>query len=133
MTMKLRKIDNFAKWRKKMIKARKIISQHPPLQHSVKLAVLIGIILGDGHIYRHPRVDKLTITLGTNKPKLIRFTQKLMLKVFNKKPTIYKQKNSNCVRLYIYQKHLSNRLKIPVGNRKFSKNLIPFWISKIKK
>ena len=132
-TMKRKKIDNFVNWRQKMIKAGKIIIHRPPLKYSAELATLIGLVLGDGNIYKHPRVEKLTISLGTDKPKLISYTQNLIGKVFNKEPSLYKQKKSNCVQVYIYQRQISQRLKIPSGNRKSFKKPIPGWIWSSKK
>lgn len=132
MTMQRKKLDNFAKWRLQMIKVGKIIHRHSPLKHSLELATLVGLILGDGNIYKHRRVEKLTITLGTDKPKLINYTVKIVTKVINKAPSIYKQKNENAVQVYLYQKQISQRLKIPSGSRKDLKNLVPSWINNSK-
>ncbi|MBU1085842.1 MAG: hypothetical protein ABIJ43_02545 [Candidatus Beckwithbacteria bacterium] len=133
LTMKRMKLDNFKKWRDKMIGDGKIISNHPPLTRSSDLAYLIGLVLGDGNIYKHPRVEKLTITLGTDKPNLIKYSVPIIKNVFNKNPTIYKQKNSNCVHIYLYQKQISSRLGVLSGNRRHAKNYIPKWIWRSKK
>ncbi len=128
LTMKLKKIDNFASWRQEMINTGKIIKDHPPLKQSTYLSTLIGLILGDGNINKFPRVEKLTITLGTDKPKLIEYAEKLVKTVFNKNVSIYKQKGKNCVQVYFYQKQISKRLGIPMGSRKNLENPVPKWI-----
>ncbi|TSC54362.1 MAG: hypothetical protein LiPW31_143, partial [Microgenomates group bacterium LiPW_31] len=43
--MKRKKIDNFAKWRLKMIKLGKIRNTYPPFKKSKELAFLIGLAL----------------------------------------------------------------------------------------
>lgn len=128
LTMKRMKLDNFKKWRDQMIAEGKIISNHPPLKRSSDLAYFTGLVLGDGNIYKHPRAEKLTVALGTDKPDLIKYSALIMEKVFNKPPTIYKKKDSNCVHIYIYQKQISSRLGVLSGNRRYTKNIIPKWI-----
>ncbi|KKW30096.1 MAG: hypothetical protein UY74_C0052G0008, partial [Candidatus Kaiserbacteria bacterium GW2011_GWC2_52_8b] len=58
-TMKNRKIDNFAEWRKKAIRDGRIRVHFPRLPQNGDLAELIGVVLGDGHIEKFPRTERL--------------------------------------------------------------------------
>jgi len=55
-TMKARKLDNFRVWRIRHAVKYEDISPGPDL------AELIGAVLGDGHIEKFPRTERLTIT-----------------------------------------------------------------------
>lgn len=127
-TFKKKGIDNFARWREKAKREGLIPSSYPPFQKNERLATLVGLTLGDGHIHKFPRTEKLTIVLGTDKPKLITYVEKMMEDVFVKKPKTHKRKDSNCVSVYIYQKQISERLNIPAGSRRYSKTGMPKWI-----
>ena len=131
-TFKRKNINNFLKWRYKMIQKGEIIPNRPPLIKSSHLALLTGLILGDGNIHRFPRTEKLTITLGLDKPNLILFTETLVEEIFKKKPKTLKHNTGNAVRIYIYQKQISERLEIPSGNRRYSTTGIPRWTWKSK-
>lgn len=126
--MKRNNIDNFSAWRDKARESGRIISSYPPYEKGAELAYLIGIILGDGNIYQFPRTQKLEITLGTDKPELIKFVALLTSKVTRKGAKIRQVKNSNCVKIYIYQNHLSERFGVPTGKRKHIVSKIPEWI-----
>ncbi len=127
-TMRRRKIDNFAGWRKKQKEDGIILTSYPPLTKNEDLAFLIGMVLGDGHIYIHDRTESVRVTLGTDKPKLWKYTAAVMARVFNKEPTVRKVRNSECVTVTLYQKVLSERLGIPSGNRNNIQNALPKWI-----
>jgi len=58
-TFKIKKIDNFARWRREMINRGLIKTNYPPLQRSGDLAELIGVILGDGYIGKFSRTEVL--------------------------------------------------------------------------
>lgn len=121
-------LDNFSKWRDEMKRCGKIRSIYPPLNQSSKLAFLIGISLGDGNIQSFPRTDRLLIVLNTKYPKLIEFVAAIMSETFDKEAVVKKVKNSNCKRVWIYQKNISVRLGIPTGDRRKSSIEIPDWI-----
>lgn len=129
-TFKEKRIDNFASWREKAKKEGKIPGFYPSLEQNEKLAFLVGIVLGDGNIFRFPRTEGLRITLGTDKPMLWEYTASVMKEVFHKKPDVAKVVNSECMRLTIYQKHISERMQIPCGNRREATIRLPRWISK---
>lgn len=103
-------------------------TDYPPLEKTGDLAILIGLVLGDGHVAVFPRTERLEITLGTDKPKLIDYTFRLMERVFAKIPITRTVKNSRCVKVGIYEKFISKRLKVPTGNRRHSTNGIPKWV-----
>ena len=101
-----------------------------PLQKDEKLAFIIGISLGDGHIQKFPRTERLRIVLGTDKPALWQYTAKLVEIIFKKRPWVKKRKHSNAIDIGIYRCGLSQNLEIPAGARKNLKVKIPQWIWK---
>ncbi len=128
-TMKRKKIDNFSKWREKMKKEGKIKSGYPELKKDGNLAELLGVVLGDGHVGKFPRTDVLRIVGDYNKPGFIDRSAWLVEKVFDKKPTIAKVKNSNAVTITIYEKYIGKRLGIPHGAQGNRYIGVPRWIS----
>jgi hypothetical protein len=123
-----RKKDNFAKWRENARKKGLIPKEYPPFNKSSDLAFLVGLVLGDGHIQKFPRTERLIISLGTDKPELITYSKNLTRNIFSKSPTVVKVKNINMVRIELYQKYISKRLKIPTGSRRRIKISFPSWI-----
>ncbi len=119
-TFKTKKIDNFAKWREKMKRLGKWPSEkdYAPIKKSGDLAELTGAILGDGNIQSFPRTERLIISSNSNDEKFIERYARLLCKIFKKKAVLMKSKDVNCVRISIYQKHISKRLDIPVGSKK---------------
>ncbi|MBU3925109.1 MAG: LAGLIDADG family homing endonuclease [Patescibacteria group bacterium] len=132
-TMKEKKINNFAGWRKKCIEKGLLKSKYPDFKKNEDLAELIGVVLGDGHIQSFPRTERLTISSHSKNRGFINRYACLIEKVIKKKPYCEKIKNANCVRISIYEKFISKRLKIPAGNRKDLVAKIPEWISADKK
>lgn len=131
-TFKAKKLDNFKAWRDNHFRnQRRIISL--PLERTEELAVLTGLVLGDGHICRFPRTEGLYISLNTKYPKLIDFTARLVETVFKKKPKIYKVKNANCARIQLYQQKISERLTIKTGDKRKDKRGVPNWIFREKR
>jgi len=129
-TMKLRKIDNFAKWREKMRVSGKIKSTYPPLEKSGDLAELIGVVLGDGHICAYPRTEELRLISNSNNPGFIQRYAGLMEKIFKKKPYVIKSRFTNSTKISFYEKFISERIGIPSGARKYLKIDVPKWILK---
>lgn len=127
-TFKRKKIDNFSKWREEMKRIGKIRSYYPDFVKSNDLAFLIGITLGDGNIQSFPRTDRLLISLNVKYPTLFNYVALVMSKIFEKEAVIKKVKGSNCMRVWVYQKNISNRLGIPSGDRRKSILEIPDWI-----
>ncbi len=132
-TFKRKKIDNFAKWREEARKKGIIPSAYTPFSRNERLAFLVGLILGDGHIDKFSRTEKLTISLGTDKPDLIDFVLSIVEVIFSKKPSVNRPTYSNVARISIYQKYISKRLRVPSGDRRQNHTKIPGWIQRNKK
>ncbi len=130
LTMKRRKINNFSKWRERMIKSGKIKSIYKDLKKDGDLAELIGVILGDGHIGIFPRTDRLLIFSNTKNKSFINRYAGLIEKIFDKKPVISHLTTSKCTRIGIYEKYISKRLKIPKGAKTKKHFSVPRWILK---
>lgn len=123
-------ITHFSAWRKRLYIHG--LLQKPDVKHSFQhsddLALLVGITLGDGHIEKFPRTERLCITLGTDKPDLYEFTANLVHSIFDKVPYVGKSSSCEAVRISLYQKYISERLEIPTGKRRDVKSGIPDWI-----
>ncbi len=132
-TMKEKGIDNFKIWRDKMKTEGKIKSEYLPFKKGGDLAELIGVVLGDGHIRAYPRAEELSIFSNSNNPGFVNRYSFLIEKIFSKKSTNTQHSSGNCIRIRIYQKHISNRLGVPFSPRANLKILIPEWIISNKK
>jgi len=128
VTFRRKEIDNFAVWRENARKQGLIPSSYQEFSKDVNLAFIIGLILGDGNLYKFPRTECLRIVLGTDKPLLLEYAQDIMHKVFSKEPRIRKRKNSECADIVIYQQHLGERLGIPIGARGKLPIKLPKWV-----
>jgi len=127
-TFKRRKIDNFAVWRLNARKLGIIPQGYPSLKRDGDLAFLIGLVLGDGNIHKFERTEGLRIALGSDKPDLWKYAAKVVTKVFDKRPSVRKVRNSNCMTITLYQNKISERLDIPSGSRARRKIQVPKWI-----
>jgi len=132
LTMRERKIDNFRVWREKIKEDGKIPNDYPTLPRNGDTAELIGVVLGDGNIYKFPRTECLTIVSNSNNTGFIKRYSEIVKNLFNKKVTLQNQtthgKIINCIRIRIYQKKISNRLKVPSGDRSKINFKVPKWI-----
>ncbi len=125
-TFRKKHIDNFKVWREEMIRVGKIKIYNTPFPPSKELAFLIGLALGDGNIGAFPRTERLAISLNTKYPKLVNYTKFLLKKFFEKTPSTHTVGNG--IRIWVYQKNISKRLKVPTGNREGIKIKLPKWI-----
>ena len=121
-TMKRRGVDNFRKWRELHA------VEYLELQPSGDLAEYIGVVLGDGNIERFPRTERLTITGDFKKSQFILRYANFTEMLFGKKPKLEKALRSDGFRLSLYQRHISERLGVPTGNRKDFAYILPKWI-----
>ena len=126
--MKSRGLDNFSKWRNEMKKLGKIKSKYPKLKKGGDLAELIGVVLGDGHIWQYPRTQELSIFSNSNNLGFVKRYNNLIQKIFKKKPTETIHSGKNCIRIRIYEKNISERLQVPISPRLNKKLKIPSWI-----
>ena len=127
-TMKRKRIDNFAKWRKKMKRLGKIPANYHLLRPSKYVAEYIGVVLGDGNIGKFPRTERILISGNSNNPGFIKRYTEFTKRLFGKEPTVAKVFGKNAVRISLYQKEISRRLGVPCGNRQKLKINIPTWI-----
>lgn len=128
-TIRLKKIDNFASWRNNLKLSGKIPDCDSPFPESSELAEYIGVVLGDGNISNFPRTERILIVGDLNKMGFIKHYAKLTEAIFRKKPSVGFIKNTNAVRISLYQKNISQRLGIPTGNRSNLKFNVPNWIT----
>src|SRR3989344_4385916 len=131
-TFRVKKIENFKKWREKARLSGKIPINYPALTRDKSLAFLVGMVLGDGNIYKFPRTEGLRIVLAAKYPGLIEYTKNIVKEVFDKKPNVRKVKGSECFTVTIYQNNISKRLGIPTGDKGRLKFTTPKWIFKNK-
>ncbi len=122
-TMRVKKIDNFYEWRKKLQDRL-----NKPLIRDEKLAFLTGLSLGDGYIQKFPRTERLRIVLGTDKPSLWQYTAKLVEDIFQKRPWVKTRKYTKAIDISIYRCGLSQLLEIPSGARGRLRVKLPKWI-----
>ncbi len=127
-TMKSRKIDNFSAWRDKMKKTGAIKTVYPALKKNAKLAELLGVVLGDGHICKYPRTEELRLTSHSDNLGFIERYRVIMKDVFGKDPSIVKNNQNNSTKIGFYEKNISERTGIPVGARKDLSIPVPDWI-----
>lgn len=130
-TLKIRKEWNFSKWQRKRKKQR--IPLYKGLLKGENLAELIGIVLGDGNLYKHPRTENLRIICDSRDTGYIRHIVNLVEKIFFKKPSVIKRKNENATVVSLYQCKISARLKLGVGNKIKNNVGIPSWITSDKR
>lgn len=97
------------------------------------LAELIGVVLGDGHIEKFPRTERLIISANSKNQGFIDRYSNLVQDIFNKEPTIMKSAINGGTRISIYQKHISSRLAIKTGSRLNYEIDVPYWIACRKK
>jgi hypothetical protein len=121
-TMKARKIDNFKEWRN----AHRI--HYARIPHNGDLAEYIGVVLGDGHIEKLPRTERIVISGDARKPQFIYRYAAMTESLFKKTPTIERASKSNGLRLSLYQKFISARLGISTGNKEKFPHKLPLWI-----
>jgi hypothetical protein len=104
------------------------------LKESSELAEMVSIILGDGSIPKNE--SRVRITLNkTEEPQYRKFVYGFMQKLFMKKPTIYKPKDANAVKMSINSKEVVRGLinkGLKSGDKKKNQVEVPQWIKKEK-
>jgi intein/homing endonuclease len=125
-TMKLGKIDNFARYRADILASRP--ESYFVIKESAQLAELLGVVLGDGYIGAHARTDVLRIACNLNNPGFIMRYSKFVESIFDKQPSVKKRLTSNCVDIVIYQKGIAERLGLETGAKTHRPFVLPEWI-----
>lgn len=113
----------------RMKDAGEIPRSYLAIPHSAELAEYIGVMLGDGHIEKFPRTERIIISCNSKNMGMIERYALMTERLFNKKPTVEKVACCNNVRIHLYQKEISRRLRIPTGNRSQFDFKVPRWIS----
>lgn len=126
-TMRRKKLNNFASWTEHRRRVGAIPSSYPPLERNGDRAELMGVVLGDGHIRSYPRTEELSIFSNANNPGFVKRYTTLVEMTFRKRPVITSH-GANCVRIRIYQRHISKRLGVPFSPRKEKEIKVPKWI-----
>lgn len=97
------------------------------------LAELIGVVLGDGNIYKFDRCQRLVISCNSIKRQYIKHIAGLVEKVLRKQPVLKKRKQAQCIDVCLYMQAVDEALGLPAGNKIKNNVTIPRWIYKNKK
>jgi len=90
-------------------------------------AEFIGIMLGDGNIYR----DAIRITINSEEQEFKKHIEKLFKRLFGIEPKVYRSKRSKSVCIYVYSKKLRMLLDkhgLNQGNKVRRNVQVPEWI-----
>lgn len=109
------------------------------LKQNADLAELIGIILGDGNLGIYPkykngintgksRCQYLRIYCNINEKQYAKNLKDILIKVFKKKPYVYKRIKEGELYLEISKKDLDKELKIKIGDKIKNQITLPQWI-----
>lgn len=102
-------------------------------KHSEDLAELIGMVLGDGNIFRFDRCQRLTISCNSSYRGYIKHISHLVGSVFKKEPNVIKRSKVNCVDVSLYMQDIDKALGLPAGNKLKNSVKIPEWVFKKKR
>jgi hypothetical protein len=130
-TMRRKRVDNFKEWRDTR-REEGSLPDYGKLKQNGDLAELIGVTLGDGSIHKYARTEGLRIVSNANNQGFIERYANIVERVFEKKPSVTRRRQSNAVDIRLYQKHISSRLCIPAGARAALNIKVPLWIGKKK-
>lgn len=131
-TMRRKKLNNFRRWQDAMREQGIFKTSYPPLAHNGNLAELLGVILGDGSLYKHDRCDSLRIVGDASKMEFVHRSAYLIHAVFDKQPRVAKRAGSNGVNITLYERNIAKRLHLPYGSRAQYQFRLPEWIRKDK-
>ncbi|MFA4874132.1 MAG: LAGLIDADG family homing endonuclease [bacterium] len=116
--------SNFANWQENHKKT------YANVAADADLAELYGIILGDGHIERLARTERLIISCNADHHEQIQHVSDIVGRVFQRQPKIRRRKSCHCHDVYLYEKYISDRLSFPTGRKSVHDLRIPDWIKK---
>lgn len=124
-----REKNNFSGWYEKRRKSIEYVKPRP----SARYAELCGAILGDGCIEQYARTERLIISFNSKELEHIAHIKNIMEVIFRKEAKLRHRKTSNCTDVYMYQKHISDRINFPVGPKLAHALSIPDWIKENKR
>ena len=117
--------NNFSDW----YEQRRRSIEYVDIKPSADYAELYGAIVGDGCIETYPRTERLIISFNSKEVDHIAHIKRIVERVFKKEATLRHRNNANCTDIYIYQKHISERLNFPTGVKYKQSLPIPEWIN----
>lgn len=88
----------------------------------------MGIILGDGNLYKHSRTENLRVICNSKDTMYIQHIVNLITGIFLETPSVIKRKNGNATVVCLYQCKISKRLGVPCGNKIKNNVGIPRWV-----
>ena len=97
-------------------------------KYSEELAEFIGIVLGDGNIFRFERCQRLTISCNGSYRQYIKHIRHLTRSIFKKDPSVIKRSKANCYDVCLYMQDIDKALGLPIGNKIKNSVKIPAWI-----
>jgi intein/homing endonuclease len=118
--------DMHGQYKKKAPGFQSIIKIKKPIKNKL-LAEFVGIMLGDGGVNKY----HTTITLSNKEKQYVFFVSKIINKLFNIKPKIYKLKYANAVDIVVNRKQLVDfcqKIGLVKGNKVKQQIDIPEWI-----
>lgn len=129
LKVSLDKIKNVSSGRTSLDSLFKIRSQYRvSLKPSAELAELIGIVLGDGNIFKFSRCQRLTISCNSSYKRYIKHVYRLIKKIFKKEPSVIQRSGPKCIDVCVHLQDIDLALGLPVGNKLKNKIKIPEWL-----
>jgi len=133
LNISLNKIKNISSGRTSIDSLFKIKKQHAILpKHSAELAELIGVVLGDGNIFKFDRCQRLTISCNGAYEGYTDYVGDLVRYIFEKEPVTSKRSGANCQDVCIYMQDMDKALGLPAGNKIVNSVKIPSWVFRRK-
>jgi hypothetical protein len=105
-----------------------LTTQPTPLEPSCDLAYLLGVIAGDGCIYKHKRTCELIITCDTRYPDLIAIYSNLVAKLIPGRVRVVYAKNRKYASIRICNSHLVSLTGLSTGPKAHSGFELPEWV-----
>ncbi|MDD3087083.1 MAG: hypothetical protein PHP89_00745 [Candidatus Omnitrophica bacterium] len=131
LKVSLNKIKNISSGRTRVSSLFVNRSQHRVSpRHSKELAELIGIVLGDGNIYKFNRCQRLTISCNGSYKNYVKHVSYLARNIFKNSPSVIKRSKANCCDVTLYMQDIDKALGLPAGNKINNSVRIPEWILK---
>ncbi|MFX1326803.1 MAG: LAGLIDADG family homing endonuclease [Promethearchaeota archaeon] len=108
------------------------------LEENDKLAELIGILLGDGHLHKKGEKSYLgsVLSISINRidePEYVEYVRQLLIGLFDEKPKMHLRIDSKSIDLKIYNDHIIDLMIIKgllTGDKVKNQISVPNWIKK---
>lgn len=123
--------ENWGRRKGARMSPRTKVKEVGKVEASGKLAEIVGIMLGDGNIYRKQYAVRVCGHINDDRDYLIGHVKSVFMEVFNVEMKEYYHKSVNELILYVYSKFVASNLKnygMVDGNKKSKGSRIPSWI-----